>query len=614
MSTYAFRLTAGALSLLSTLPALSLAQSADAARTAGTVSALTPVVVTASRTPQPLDTVLGDVTVIDHETLQNSKSSSLAEILSRQPGVQIYTNGGPQTVTGVFLRGTNPAQTLVLLDGVRINDANTGSVNWNALDPSVIERVEILRGAASSLYGADAIGGVINIITRPEGQNEYLNTWANIGFGTHSLFKSSLGVSGAQNQWDYRFSASTASSNGFNATTPDNGTYNPDRDGYEQHAISGVLGYTWQPGQHIGLSLYNGYIDGDYDSGPSIVRSHTITRQQSYSLTSTNQITDFWQSVARFGISKSSLDDRSGYPYAAAMLQRQYSWQNNFLISENQSLSLLAERLEERLSHDTAFNLTRRQTNSAAVVYRANLDKHHFQASLRHDRVSAVDNETTGSAAYAFDFAPHWQTGLAANTGFKLPSFSQMFYPGSSNADLKPEKSRNIEAHLRYDDGTLGVNATIYQNKVRDLIVNDATWTPYNLEKATIRGLTLSSHYQWNDTSLRASADLLRPRNDSNGRTLERRSRQVYNLGIDHRIGQLLLGADYQFRSHSYSNANNTQRLGGYGLLNLRAAYDFTRQVGVQFYWNNVLDKDYTQAYGYRNDGSNVFVNLSWKY
>lgn len=628
MSTYAFRLTAGALSLLSTLPALSLAQSADAARTAGTVSALTPVVVTASRTPQPLDTVLGDVTVIDHETLQNSKSSSLAEILSRQPGVQIYTSGGPQTVTGVYLRGANPLQTLVLIDGMRINDSNAGSIAWNALDPAIIERVEILRGAASSLYGADAIGGVINIITRRATDGESFNAWANFGLGSRDTFKTSMGATGAQNGWDYRLSASKASSDGFDAKTVGSSNHHPDRDGYEQHSVAGALGYTWRENQRIGLDIYNGYIDGDYDGFGHPDRS--LTRQQAYSLSSTNQLTDIWQSVVRFGFAKDTIESRSANSSSqVGMIQRQYSWQNNFQLTPSQHLGLVLERLEERPVTANSYTELRRNTNSAAAIYRGDFGLHHLQGSVRYDNVSGLDSQTTGSLAYDLDLNTHWQAGIAASTGFRMPTFADLYYPYESygpgygsfqgNPNLKPEKSRNIEAHVRYSNGQASVEATVYQNKIRDLIQGyvcntSSDCTAENVDRATIRGATLTGTYAWDDTTLRASADFLRPRDDATGKTLIRRAKQVYNLGVDHRIGKLLLGADYQFQTHRYNDAANNTRLGGYGLLNLRAAYDFTRQIGVQLYWNNVLDKDYTQVYGYRNDGSNVFVNLSWKY
>src|SRR5690606_27962674 len=272
---------------------------------------------------------IGDVTVINKADLQKEGQNSVAEILAKQPGIQFYSSGGPQTATGVFLRGTNPSQTLVLIDGVRINSMTTGTVNWNAIDPATIERIEVVRGAASSLYGSDAIGGVINIITRKSGEDRPLSAWTNSGYGSDDTFKSSAGISGAQDGWDYALSASMADSSGFNATNFQSGSYNNDRDGYSQHTLSGSLGYRWSPGHHLGLTAYNGYMDGDFDMGMGTLPAHAITRQQAYTLTSTDDITDRWQSVLRFGFSKEYGDSRSfGSAYTYDSLQRSYSWQN----------------------------------------------------------------------------------------------------------------------------------------------------------------------------------------------------------------------------------------------------------------------------------------------
>src|SRR5690606_8445292 len=143
------------------------------------------IIVTASRTPQLQNDVIGDVTVVNKADLQKEGQNSVAEILSKQPGIQCSSSGGPHTAYAGILCGTNPSQTLVLIDGVRINSITTGSSSWNAIDPATIERIEVVRGAASSLYGSDAIGGVINIITRKDGQDRPLSAWTNMGYGSN---------------------------------------------------------------------------------------------------------------------------------------------------------------------------------------------------------------------------------------------------------------------------------------------------------------------------------------------------------------------------------------------------------------------------------------------
>lgn len=587
---------------------------------AQTVSQLDSIVVTPGRIAQAQVDAIGDVTIIGRDELERSGQDSLAETLSRHHGIQFFDQGGLQTPTSIFVRGAEADQTLVLIDGVRINSATLGSVNWNTLDPAMIERVEVLRGAASSLYGSDAIGGVINILTRRAEADQPMRAWGNFGFGTHGLFKSNAGVSGAKDGWNYAFSTGVASSEGYSATNRQAGpfTYNGDRDGYSQHSFSGSLGYRWKPGHHIDLTAYNGYVDAEYDNGPS-GQARAITRQQTYTLRSTNQLTDQWQSVLRFGLSKEKGDDRDPfYPSIYGSLQRSYSWQNNVQLNKQQSVSLALERLEERALGTNVYQNEHRNTNSASLVWRGSFQRHHLQASVRNDNISGYGNQATGSLAYDYDIAPGWQVGVAGNTGFKAPTLTDLYGPWNANPDLEPEKARNIEAGVRYTSDDYQLGLTVFRNKVRDLIIY--TYDPItfagsseNVDSATLQGVSLTAARSWGDTTLRAGADFLDARNDESGARLNRRAKQTYRLGAEHRLGRLTLGGQFRFIGHRYDDPANTRRLGGYSLLDLTASYEFSSSVAVQVRWNNVLDKDYANAYGYNMPGSNVFVNLSVK-
>lgn len=590
-------------------PAFSHAQAA--------VSQLDDIVVTPSRMAQTQSTALGDVTVIGRDELSQAGQDSLAQVLSRHQGIQIFDQGGPQSPTSLFLRGTNANQTLVLVDGIRINSSGGGYVNWNVLDPAMIERVEILRGAASSLYGSDAIGGVINIITRQGEGDRPLRAYGNFGLGTYGTVKSNAGVSGAQGGWNYAFSAGFASSDGYSATNRQApfGAHHPDSDGYDQHSFSGSLGYRWKPGHHVNLTAYNSYINGDYDNGEFSHPLYAITRQQAYTLSSTDQITDRWQSVLRFGLAKEMGDDRDPYFSSTyGSLQRSYSWQNNLQLNDQQSLSLIMERLEERALGTTAFQQDRRNTNSANLIWRGHFNRHHLQASVRNDNISGYGNQATGSLAYDYDFAPGWKAGVAANTGFKAPTMTELYGPAfwGSNPDLEPEKSRNIEASLRYTSTQYEFGVTAFRNKVRQLIAYSDGMNQ-NVDSATMQGVTLTASRHWGNTSIHTGVDFLDARDDETGLRLPRRAKQVYRIGVDHQIGQLALGGQYRFVGHRYDELSNRTRLGGYGLLDLTASYTFTPKVAVQVRWNNVFDKNYANAYGYNMPGSNVFVNLAVK-
>lgn len=622
---------------------------AATAQASNSIPSLDNIVVTASRSAQLASEVVGDVTVIDKQELERAGQTSVAEILARQPGVQFNNSGGPQTQTSLYLRGTNPNHTLVLVNGIRINGPATGATNWNTIDPALVERIEVVRGAASSLYGSDAIGGVINIITKTDVADRPLSAWGNIGYGSNDTFKSSIGLSGAQDGWDYSLGSSMSESNGFNVTTPANqfGEFHPDRDGYSQHALNGTLGYRWAPGQHIGITAYNSYVNGDFDSGEDnldpvwgyiVHPALSITRQQAYTVTSTNTVSDNWESILRFGYAKEYGESRVGDsdPYKFGSQQRSFSWQNNFRVTTHHEVSIIMERLEERPSGSNSFSVTRRNTNAVGAIYKGKFDSHRVQASLRNDNISEYGNRVTGGLGYDFDLTDSWTIGAAANTGFRMPTFTDMYgpnFPGIpgyagfySNPDLKPEKSKNIELSARYRNDTTNLALTVYQNKIKDLVTpsvcfqydpsGDCTAThSENINKATIRGLTLSGSHTLGNTTFHGSADLMQPRDDATRNTLQRRARQVYNLGVNHRIEAWDLGAEYQFVGKRYDDVANTQegRLGGYSLFNLTAAYDFTKNVGVQVRWNNVFDKDYTTVYGYNTPGSNVFVNLSFR-
>lgn len=578
------------------------------------------VVVTANRQPQVLEESMGDITVVSREQLQNAGADSISTILARQPGVQITDNGGRQTPTGIMLRGANANHTLLLIDGMRVNSAVQGGANWMTLDPAAIERIEILRGAASSLYGSDAIGGVINIITRKGDTDRPLSAWADLGIGSQETFKAATGFSGAAAGWDYSLTASMAESDGYSTTTPAAafGNHHPDDDGYHQHTVAGSLGYRWAAGQHLGVSFYNSYINGDYDSGEWSHPAYALTRQQAYSLTSTNDITADWQSVLRLGLSKEAYDDRA-WDTTFSSLLRSYSWQNNIRLNDNHKLAAYVERIEERPLHSAGMDVNRRDTNAVGAIYNGRFGRHSLQASLRNDNISGYGNETTGGLGYDLALTEAWTIGVAANTGFHAPTFSDLYYPGSENPDLNPEKSRNIEAHARYESGGLKLGATVYQNKIRDLLTWDnSTFRMENVDRATLRGATLTAEYAWDATTLRASADFLRPRNDNTGERLLRRARQHYMVAAEHRFDALRLGAEYQFTGKREDTATDPATfasyrttLGGYSLLNLTAAYDLTPNASVQVRWNNVFDKDYANAYGYRTAGSNFFVNLS---
>ncbi|WPL82390.1 TonB-dependent receptor [Bordetella hinzii] len=617
---------------------------------------LAPVVVTGSLTQQEQKDALGDISVIDRAAIERAGQSSVAELLQRQPGVEINNNGGPQTATSVFLRGANANQTLLLVDGRRMNTATLGAGDFQGMPLDNIERIEILRGTASSLYGADAIGGVINIITRKGGGDRPLSVHGNVGYGTHDTSRVSVGLDGAANGWRYALDAGYGRSRGYNATAKTvggapNWGYNADRDGYEQDNVSGSLGYTWKPGQEIAFDFYHSKLNGQFDAGggtPPMNEYDDRLRQiiNLYTLSSTNQLTGWWRSTLR--LSQSNDTQRNlvapgtyGYPEDGRTRfrtrQEQYTWQNDFQVAANQTVTVGYEFLKQRVDGDlydasapwpappsiAGYGVDSRITNSFFGEYRTRFDRHHLQLNVRSDHNTLYGGKVTGGAEYGFDITPNLRAGIGASTGFRAPTFNDLYWRNDGgtvgNPDLKPESSRNIELSLNYADETTTAGIVAYRNRVKDMIVwadrNDGSflWSPMNIGRAELRGITLTGSQRFGQTTLRASADFQDPHDRDSGNVLPQRARQVYRASAEQRFGPASAGIEYLWSGSRYNDAANKQELGGYGLVNLTASYDVSKNLTAQLRWNNVFNKDYTLARGYHTPGSTVFMNLAWR-
>ncbi|HYQ98692.1 MAG TPA: TonB-dependent receptor, partial [Casimicrobiaceae bacterium] len=405
---------------------------------------LEPVAVTAARDAQPIADVLADVTVIGPDEIARAGVQSLAELLQRQPGVEIVQNGGPGSVSGVFLRGANRGQTLVLIDGVRIASASAGATSLEAIPLDQVERIEILRGPASSLYGADAIGGVVQVFTR-RGRGAFAAN-ASAGYGTYRTWEANAGASGSEGGLQYAVQAGGKASRGFNTiANPDNFLYNPDRDGASNQSVSASLGYEIAADQALNAQYLRSRLDNQFDGGPGY-DDRTITVAEAWQVASRNRLAASW--VSRFSYGEGIDRSRTETAFGTSTFdttQRQLAWQNDFALPRG-LLSAGYERREERLATDQGFATTSRDTNSLFGVYRVALDGHALQANLRYDDSSQYGAKTTGAIAYAYRFTPAWRITAGYSTGFKPPSFNDLYYPGFSNPNLEPETSRNVEA------------------------------------------------------------------------------------------------------------------------------------------------------------------------
>jgi len=577
-----------------------------------------PLFVTASRSGQPLTDLLADVTLIGPEEIARAGPGGLTALLQRQPGIELVTNGGPGSTSGVFMRGANTAQTLVLVDGLRVSSSTSGTTPLEAIPLDQIDHIEILRGPASSLYGADAIGGVIQIFTRRGGGAFAANAGA--GYGTYNTSSVYGGVSGngGDGAWRYELQAGHRQSDGFNAIfNPKNFSYNPDRDGYRNDNVSGSLSFRFAPEQEISAQAFRSRLNAQFDAGPGF-DDRTVTTVESYSIASRNRLTAFWTSDLSAAETRDDSNSVTGFgPSRFLTRQRLYSWQNELMPGYGR-LTVLAERREERIDSDTAFDVTSRNTNSVVGIYQLREGPQFAQASLRRDDSSQFGARTTGTIAYGYAFAAGLRATASFGTAFKAPTFNDLYFPGSSKPDLRPETARNAELALRYSGDALSAGLVAYRNRVRDLIVFecDANFNcaPQNVANATLEGVTAEFGGHVGEISAKGSLDLQKPTDDSNGFLLPRRARWHTAFSLMRDTGPLRVGAEVVASSARFDDAANTRRMGGYALLNLTAEYRFGNRWTIFARLDNALDKHYELAADFKTAGANAFVGVRCLY
>lgn len=576
---------------------------------------LAPVVVTATRTPQIAVEVLSDNVVITSEDIARSGQTSLVDLLQRQRGVEITRNGGPGAVSSVFVRGTENKQSIVLIDGVRVGSATSGGATWSAIPLSQIDRIEIVYGPMSSLYGADAMGGVIQIFTK-KGDGQPKPT-AMAGVGTYGQRNVEAGISGSSDRISYAFSASHEKSDGFNATRPGAFAYNPDSDGYKRDSASGRFSFELAKGHEIGLNFMRSRINAQYD-GSTTEDDRTVQNIETTALFSRNRLAPNWSSQLQFGLSKDLGETFPLFPSRFDTKQTFITWQNDVTLGSDLLQLVLERRREEADTTTTALN-RERTTNSLAAAYQLKRGAHLTNLSVRNDNSSQFGSNTTGSLAYGYRITGALRANASIGTSFRAPTFNELYYPGFGFAANKPEKGRNAEVGLYYDDGKTQLSAVYYHNRITDLIVTarpcPATGTSscsYNVNEALLTGLTLGGSTRYGNFVFRGSLDLQDPRDETTGKRLARRAKQHGTLVAEYAAGKTSAGAELVFSGERFDDVNNTNRLGGYGLLNLYASYDVTRDWSVFGRWNNVLDKDYELARTYTTEGSSVFVGVRY--
>ena len=591
------------------------AQQAQQAQRAQT-SQLDTVVVTASRSEQSLRTVTADMTVIDAETIARSGATGVADLLVQVPGVQINRNGGPGQVTSVYLRGTSNQHTAVFIDGVRYSSQELqGGAVWSTLPLAQIERIEVLRGPAAAIYGSDTMGGVIQIFTkRADGQTR---AYAEAGIGNQGTSKLATGFQGGANGFTYGLNLADERSDGFDVYPGNTFSPNPDKDGYSNTSLGLNAGY--KTGIHqIDASLLHSRLRTHYDQSPPPFDDYDVVKNTTGSLRWQAGWNAMYKSVVQISHTDSQSDRHTQSPERADGSSTNYLLQNLFTLGQHR-FNIDLERREDKLDTQYAWTQntdSRRVQNSLSAGWRLTEGRHQFDANVRHDQVRDQQNKTTGGLGYGLQIDQRWRWVASAGTAFRTPTLYERF-TGQAAADLKPESSTNVETGLHYAAGANRLSAVVYRNRFKNLITYD--WNSAvpcncyrNWQSVEITGLTLSGGTRLGSANLGASLDFMNPENLETGKLLPYRSKRMLKLNADTQAAGWTLGGEAQLYSGRYADEANTFKLGGYGVVNLYAQRQLTRQWTLLARVNNIADRDYAPTRGYANAGRTVFVSVRW--
>ncbi len=605
---------------------------------------LDPVVVTASRTPQRQSDALPATTVITRSDIEDSRAPDLATLLRGQAGFDVAQSGGVGSQTSLFLRGANSNQVLILIDGLRINAVGSGAAAVAHLMSDQIDHVEIVRGNVSSLYGSEAIGGVIQIFTRGGTDSGGPATiGAGLTYGSERTRAGYVDGSQAFGPSDARtriaVSASYRSVDGFSAIDADRvRTANPDYDGYRNASLSASVA------QHVGEHEFgvrwfesHGHLQFDDSSDYSyldptyngrIQTQDERSRQTDASLYGRIRAASFWTIDLLAGQTRDLSANTSSNPFSfvtgsTTSTDRQYRFGNTFRVGEH-TATLAAEHLDETgfsTSYGNGGAQFSRKVDSVFGGYTGPLFLpawNEFQFNARHDRYSDFGDATTGLAAYGLKIGQAWKAIVQGSTAFKAPTFNELYFPFYGNPDLKAERARSFEAALQYANDATLARASLFRTRTRDLIVFDSnTFLANNIDRARVTGLELTGRTVIDGWSLAASLTFARPIDELTDQRLLRRASRNLGLAIGKSYGAWRFTGDLQAAGPRFDSDIDTfarTEVAGYAVAGFGVRYQLVKGTTAGVAVTNAFDRRYALVDGYNTAGRVTLFTLDTRY
>ncbi|MFC5079264.1 Vitamin B12 transporter BtuB precursor [Vibrio thalassae] len=594
---------------LSSYASFSLAEASQSS--AQTRQANETMVVTANRFEQPAGQVLASIDVVTRDDIERTQAKSLTDIVRYLPGVQVSQNGGRGQSTSLFLRGTESAHTLVLLDGVRVNSATAGGFDLSSIPAVIIERVELIRGPRAAVYGADAIGGVLNIITTPEpGESVHKGIAGVGGDGYYQGAWRSVGQIGDNTQG--QVTLNKEHSDGYNirqGTSSDKGeTY-----GYDTQDLVARIDHRFSDsfGANASIVYNQGY--SQYDQG-----SRYRADLDSYQLTTEGYYTSsFWSSKLRFTKYKT---DSTNYPESSPASQSSFvtrrnvaNWINAVAVSENWTINAGVDLEDENVTGTTVYTKQSRTNNAVFVTSSSRWQAFMLDASARHDDNESYGEHTTWSLALGWQFTQGLRAYVSSGTAFKAPTFNDLYYPNSGNPDLKPQESKSTEIGIDGVHDLISWRLSAYQSEIDNMIIYyPPIWTPENVD-ATIKGVEFDAQFQTGFISHDVSLGYMDPK-DSKGLQLARRAKETASWRGFYITDNWNASLGMLYQGERYSDPSNLDRLPGYVIWDIAANYNLTPNWLLSGRVENLFDKEYETATDYKAQGRVWFLQTSYQF
>jgi vitamin B12 transporter len=595
--------------------------SADTSATDAPATLLSPVVVTAGRTPQPLADTIPQTTLFDQQDLADTTATDLPGLLQLAPGAQISRTGGPGSTASLLLRGASSTQSLLLIDGVRVDSVSLGTAQIAQIPLDQVDRVEVVNGNVSALYGSGAIGGVVQVFTKDGGDHPPRFNFS-VGYGSYHTQTQQMGVNGALDKdGNTTFSISLARSkdDGFSSINPAAAPgANPNANGYLNESISASLRHKFNDKWDAGVTYFQSNGNNSYDNAYGVPSdlNNLYSKVRQASVFANGKLTDWW--TTHFTVAEGddrSISNTNGiYNGRFDTDNRQYTWQNDFALAAQQKLQVGYEHLDQTLESDT-FAAPDRHVDSGFVGYTGRFGRNQIQANIRRDQYSDFGGANSYYLGYGFDITGNWKATASYSDSFRAPSFDDLYYPYSGNPSIKPERSHSIEAALQYASNALGVmRLSAFQTRYSNLIdypeVSPGIYLAENVGRAKVQGLEGSWSGHVGKTDVRASLTLQNPVDLDNDVDLVRRARRFGSLAVNRSIAGWRVGGEWIV---SGASNDSSGKLGGYGIVNLSARYNITKAWYVTAQIDNLLNKDYETAYSYNSPRRGAYVTVGWQ-